>query len=268
MFCPNCGKQIPDNSAFCSECGKSTAAPAAAPASEPTPAPAAAPAAPATPAAPAVGKIKYFTQVAPKNKRILAGIAIGLGLLCILFVFLSTNTTVNGSIFELPVLSMLGFDEVAEYQDDLDKIVAEGKNADISEIEELVSEVMDVNFVDLNDKKDEVLDLLSPLSLSSMVALGELVGGPAADFVSVLDGAISGIWGFAAFLMILTALGVLFQKTWIMVLSYILGALFIFFTGGLVYLVLASIAYITTAVLFSKMKFAYAVYLASNGVNL
>lgn len=61
MFCPKCGKQIPDNAAFCPECGASFAAQnsetvevnnvsQAAPAAEPTPAPQAAPAAEPTPA--------------------------------------------------------------------------------------------------------------------------------------------------------------------------------------------------------------------------
>ena len=32
MFCPNCGKNIPDDSAFCGFCGAAFGAPAAAPA--------------------------------------------------------------------------------------------------------------------------------------------------------------------------------------------------------------------------------------------
>ena len=109
MFCPNCGKQIPDNAAFCSECGKPTNTVSA---PEPTPV--------ATPTIP-VGKIKYFTKVAPTSKRIMAGIALGLGLLCILFVFLSANTTVNGSIFETPIFSLYNEDS-EEIQAEFDQI--------------------------------------------------------------------------------------------------------------------------------------------------
>lgn len=57
MFCPNCGKEIPDGAAFCGECGTSLAAPAApvesAPEAAPVePAPEAAPEAPVADAAP------------------------------------------------------------------------------------------------------------------------------------------------------------------------------------------------------------------------
>ena len=57
MFCPNCGKEIPDGAAFCGECGTSLAAPAApvesAPEAAPVePAPEAAPEAPVAEAAP------------------------------------------------------------------------------------------------------------------------------------------------------------------------------------------------------------------------
>ena len=57
MFCPNCGKEIPDGAAFCGECGTSLAAPASpvesAPEAAPVePAPEAAPEAPVAEAAP------------------------------------------------------------------------------------------------------------------------------------------------------------------------------------------------------------------------
>ncbi len=58
MFCEKCGKQLPDNSAFCDGCGSPVAAPAAAPAS-----------ADATVAAPAKPKIEL-------NKKTLTGIAV------------------------------------------------------------------------------------------------------------------------------------------------------------------------------------------------
>ena len=52
MFCPNCGKEVPDGVAFCGGCGTSLAAAAAAPAApvQPQPAPVAEPAATAQPA--------------------------------------------------------------------------------------------------------------------------------------------------------------------------------------------------------------------------
>ena len=255
MFCPNCGKQIPDNSAFCPECGKVMgAAPA------PEPAPESAPV--ATPTIP-VSKIKYFTKVAPQNKRILGYVALGLGLLCILLVFLSANNTVNGSMFDLPILSLIGVDDGDEVQKELDELVKEFKEADTDEIEEFLNEILEVPIRDVEGKRDEILDLLTPLSISSVIELNDKFGMSSSESTQALSTVVSVVWTFAAILMIITALGVLFQKTWIMVLSYILGVLFIVLTGGFVYFILATIAYIATAVLFSKMKFEYKVYTAA-----
>lgn len=58
MFCEKCGKQLPDNSAFCDGCGSPVAAPAAAPAPEAAP-----------DAAPEKPKVEF-------NKKTLTGIAV------------------------------------------------------------------------------------------------------------------------------------------------------------------------------------------------
>jgi len=256
MFCPNCGKQIPDSSAFCPECGKATNT---APAPETTPAPAA-----ATPTVP-VSKLQYFTKVAPQNKRILGYIALGLGVLCILLVFLSANKTVNGSMFELPILSIFGnVDEEGErLQKELEEMAEEFDDVDLNRLESVLEESLGAQISDIEREKDEILDLITPLSISNAIELYEKFGRGDDEDIAIMSTIISVVWIFAAILMVITGLGVLFQKTWVMVLSYILGALFIAITGGFVYWILATIAYIATAVLFSKMKFEYKVYTAT-----
>ena len=61
MFCPNCGKEIPDGAAFCGECGTSLAAPAAPVES----APEAAPVEPAPEAAPEASVADAAPEAAP-----------------------------------------------------------------------------------------------------------------------------------------------------------------------------------------------------------
>ena len=267
MFCPNCGKQIANNAAFCPECGK-TVKGASAPTATPNATPTAAPATPGAPTTP-VSKLNYFTKVAPKQKRTRTYIALALGVLCILFVFLSANTTVNGSIFEAPIGSLALDEDGAKIQAKLDRLVDEYKELESYEIESRLDNILGFSINVIHGEEEEVLELLSPLSMSNIVELYERFGGGKSDDAQIFSTIITVIWIYAVILMALTALGVAFQKTWLMVLAFVLGALFILGTGGFVYLLLAAISYIVTAVLFSKMKTEYKVYteLCARGIQ-
>lgn len=269
MFCPNCGTQIPDDSTFCSACGntvKANTAPATQPQVQPQVQPQ--PAAPGYGAgARPVAKMKFFFNVAPSNKKMMAIVALILGLACALSVFLAFGRTTRGSIFEIPILT-LADDDFGELQDELDRAVAEVKMMnDYDELADFVEEILEVEVYNLEAQigmsMNQFLDLFSPLSLNNMLELAEIFGAkdsePVKAFSIVMTIVNSAMW----ILIALTLLGVLFQKTWLMVLSYILGSALIWLTGGLTYFLLATALYITTAVLFSKMKFEYKIYLAS-----
>lgn len=269
MFCPNCGTQIPDDSTFCSACGNAVKAntdsatqPQVQPQVQPQPV---APSygAGATP----VGKLKFFFNVAPSNKKMMAIIALILGLACALSVFLAFGRTTRGSMFEIPLLTLVD-DDFGELQVELDRAVAEVKMMnDYDELADFVEEILEVEVYNLEAQigmsMNRFLDLFSPLSLNNMLELAEIFGAkdsePVKAFSIVMTIVNSAMW----ILIALTLLGVLFQKTWLMVLSYILGFALIWLTGGLAYFLLATALYITTAVLFSKMKFEYKIYLAS-----
>ena len=268
MFCQNCGAQNADGSKFCISCGTAFGA-TAAPAAEVTEV-----AAVETVAAPvvtepqkAVSKRQYFSKVAPKGQRIKRYIALALGVLCILTVCLATNKTVNGSLFEIPVMSLVTsvVDDATDAQAEFDEAVDELRDKEYDEIADILGDLLDESITARQIKKnaDEIIDLCSPLSLSSLVELGEMFGMEDSEMVMGLSTAITLLWAIAAVLMVLTGLGVLFQKTWLMVLSYIFAMGFVAFTGGLVYFVIATVLYIATAVLFSKLKYDYKVYKAS-----
>ena len=268
MFCQNCGAQIADGSKFCTSCGTAfgeTAAPAAEVTEVAAVETVAAPV--ATEPQKAVSKRQYFSKVAPKGQRIKRYIALALGVLCILTVFLATNKTVNGAFFDIPVVSLLGSNvsEIAEAREEFDTAVDELRDGDYEEIAEILGDLLDESITNRQIKKnaDEIVDLCSPLSLNNLVKLGEMFDMGDSEIVIGMNAVVAIFWVIAAVLMVLTGLGVLFQKTWLMVLSYIFAMGFVAFTGGLVYFVLATVLYIATAVLFSKLKYDYKVYKAS-----
>ena len=271
MFCPKCGTQIPDDSTFCSACGNALNTNNAPAATQPQVQPQVQP----QPVAPGygagarpVGKLKFFFNVAPSNKKLMSIIALILGLACALSVFLAFGRTTRGSMFEIPLLSLVGGDDLGELQDELDQAVAEVKMMnDSDELADFVEEILEVEVYNLEAQigmsMNQFLDLFSPLSLNNMLELAEIFGAKDSEPVRAFSAVMSVVNGAMWVLIALTLLGVLFQKTWLMVLTYILGFALIWLTGGLIYFLLATALYITTAVLFSKMKFEYKVYLAS-----
>ena len=139
-------------------------------------------------------------------------------------------------------------------------LFAAGEVAFIMAIGEILEDMMDGKIDEDSVSKDEVIDLLTPLSMNSFVELSELFGVEDSDIVQAWSLIITVIWVVAIFLIVLTALGVLFQKSWLMVLSLIFGIVFILITAGTTYLLFTAIAYIATAVLFSKLKKSYKAY--------
>ena len=277
MFCSKCGAQVPDDSTFCSACGNALNADTA-PATQPQ-----APAQPQQPpvqpqpqparpgygaAAIPVSKLKFFFNVAPSNKKLMSIIALILGLACALSVFLAFGRTTRGSIFEIPLLTLGGGDDLGDLQDELDQAVAEVKMLnDSDELADFVEEILEINVYNLESQigmpMNKFLDLFTPLSLNNMLKLADIFGAKNSEPIKAFSAVMSVVNGAMWVLIALTLLGVLFQKTWLMVLTYILGFALIWLTGGLIYFLLATALYITTAVLFSKMKFEYKVYLAS-----
>lgn len=270
MFCPQCGTPLAEGSTTCSACNHTLKF------------------IPKTPEAldpnVPVSRNKYFLKIAPNDKKIMHIVALVLGVICALSVVLSANKTVNGSIFDLPFMSIMGivepeaYEEYKEMGEIYDEAIKEIEDIsdDFDEVNEVIEDMLDVSLDEdvIEEIEDELgmstkkfFKLFKPLSINSMIKLAEIFDVDDEEGVVIVKVIITIINIYAFIMVVLTALGVIFNKTWLMVLTYILSFLFVIVTGGWLLWILASVAYITTAVLFSKLKFAYKVYLAGYGIQ-
>jgi hypothetical protein len=170
------------------------------------------------------------------------------------------------------------YEEYQELGELYDEAMEELKDVsdDFDEVNEVIEDMLGVNIDEdvVEEIEDELgmstkkfFKLFKPLSINSMLKLAEIFEVDDDEDVKVVKLLVTIINVYAFIMVVLTALGVIFNKTWLMVLTYILSFLFVIVTGGLLLWILASVAYITTAVLFSKLKFEYKLYLAGFGIN-
>ncbi len=200
--------------------------------------------------------------------KIMNIVSLLLGILCLLTVIIPVNKFLNGPFYEIPILKLMdGTDgiELEEIMEEYEDILDDFEDADDDdEFEYIFEREFDISVEELEDEFDisveEFVDLLDPLSVTNLIKLMAIL--EADDEVLVIFRVISTIiYVICAVLSIITALGVGFQKTWVMVVAYIFSFGFIAFTGGFLFWLLATIAYIACAVLFSMLKKNYKAYL-------
>ena len=260
MFCPQCGSQLPEGSRVCASCNHTLKfIPRTPEELDPT-----------TP----VSKHKYFLKVAPSEKQLVFFVSLLLGLLCILSVVFSASRAINGSVFKIPVVSFVGMvegEDFSAYQDLLDEALEEVED-DVDALEDFVEDLLDVSADDLEDElgisAKKFIKLFKPFSLRSMVKIINYLDADEIDEdIKAIKTVVAVVNGIAIFLVVLTGLGIFFGKAWIMIVTYVISFIFVLATGGIFLLILASAAYIATAVLFSKLNLTYKLYLAGFGVN-
>lgn len=217
-----------------------------------------------------LGKWPYFFTQASQPSKTKAIVALCLGVLCILSLILSTNTFVNGSIFKIPALKIVF--ELADEEDEMEELEEE-----VEELVEELDEILDdedlieeyerkhnISFEELEDEHGitlkEYRKILKTPSLSAITkGMTQIMGGNS-DSVQVIQLLIYIAVGYTAFLVLLTALAVFFQKTALCVLSCVLSLGFVFLTGGVVWGILFAGSVIGAAVLFGIMKKEYRLY--------
>ena len=144
MYCTNCGKSLPDDTIFCTECGTRVNQNPA-PEQNDVPQPAA-PVAPRKPAKPApapyqplerpatpVGKNAYFLKYASAQTRMKAIIAWGLTLVCLIVMLIGYSVTLNTSVERIPIISI--FADEDDF-DDVKDVMSDG----MEELEDLMEE--------------------------------------------------------------------------------------------------------------------------------
>lgn len=268
MFCTKCGSQVPEGAKFCIICGAPTdpGVPAASAQTtiyaDPPPAPIAQP----------VSKSQYFWKAGPKATKVINIVSILVGLLCILVLLLAVNKSLNGSIFDLPILAIAETVEdldIRETEEILEDMVDDLENLDedderdLSRFEDKYD--IDLEYLDIEYgiSPDELLEYFDPLSITGMVELAAMAEGDDDETVRIFRIIFLVVKVVTCFLALLAALAVIFRKTWIAVVAYIFSFGLIALTGGILFWILATVTYITSAVLYSKLNGAYKNYLKS-----
>ena len=261
MFCPQCGAPLAEGSKVCSACNHTLKFIPKKPEVIDSTTP--------------VSKTKYFLKVADQKQKIICIVALLLGVLSVLSVVLAANKTVNGSIFKIPLIALAGDisgvdEDIADLEDEWSNAVDEAED-NLDELEDMLEDMLDISIDDVEEEigmsTKKFIKLLDPISINNMVKIAKALDVDDTDVVAGFKIVITIINVIALVLAVIAGLGVIFQKTWLMVLSYVLSFFFILATGGILWIIIASIAFITTAVLFSKMKLEYKVYLAGYGIK-
>lgn len=222
------------------------------------------------------GKHAYFGKSAPKRSRILYGVTIALGLLCILLLIFSANKFVNGSIFKIPMIEtvtdLLGIDLNHDVEDTVE--TAQDNVGFFLSVLEFFCKDSEM-FADLKAELQLPFDeweaiygvqpaefrkLFNPLSISNLAELLTLLLGEDHIAVSVLRLLIGLVIGLAIFLVLLAALATYFGKTWLSILTCVFASGFFALTGGFIYWLLGCAALIAMAVICFSLTREYQQY--------
>lgn len=237
MLCPHCRAQLPDDAAFCDLCGNAI-----------------------TPPSPKTGsplpKRQYLWKAAPPQTQQHTKIALIIGIVCLLLVFLSAYTVICGSFADIPILKMVAGEDEMEYIE---------KRADyvLGNIDKAIEESDDDAIERLEDEYGisikKLRNAFDPFSLRSCAKYGPAITGDSDEY-EVIQGVIIFVIVYAALIALITALALLFFKNGLLVLAYILSLPFHVFLSGTVFLLLCSVAYIAFSILLTKLNKEYKTY--------
>lgn len=291
MFCTKCGKQLPDGMTVCEDCAKATQtakepasgantenysansndayanakmanyAEQAATVQEPR--------IPTTSDGHPVGNLLYLFKYARPEVKIWNYIATALGVFCIIWAIIACTRFVSGSVFKNPLVKLASLDGgMFGAEEDLERI-REGLEAvvDGDMSEKRFEEKYGFDIDELEDETgmdvEELLKYISPLSLKNMMKLVDDYGQDVPDEYVLFKIFIGVVRAWTAILAVLTALAVVFKQTWLVILTYISAFSFFLLTGGFIFWLIGSVAFIALAVFVSKVKKEYKYYCKS-----
>ena len=253
MFCPNCGTQLPDGSAFCANCGNPLpqvkadpvyAEPAVPVYAEPV---YAEPAAPVY-AAPAPAYNPYATQIVAQNKSVwlstlaspkakkLGKLSPILTVACALVLIFALCAAYLGPFYNIPVFKLsIGESGVSEFKE----LQREALDAD-EELDNLMRSMgVSMNKLLNNDKAEEIYDacvaLIKNPSLSNM---RKFVVVAEEEALVAYDTIISFLWISFGIVALLAVLGGLLKKTGLVIAAMVVSVPVNLLFGGFVFLIL------------------------------
>lgn len=200
-------------------------------------------------------KNAYFWKAAPAKTNQLHKIALGIGILCLLLIFLAASHVVNGPFTDIPILSMVvGEDEMNDMAEEAQHVLDKLEEAIEDDNDDLIDELEE----EYNLPIKELQDAFDPLSLSSVRAVGHSLGE--SDMYGLFDAVIAFVIGYAVIIALLTLLAVLLNNTALAVVAYMISLPFHIFLSGMLFLILSTVAFIGLTQLLKKLNGEYKAY--------
>lgn len=274
MFCPKCGKQEADGTAFCSACGAAMTATAQNPNSE-------APKAGFRPSAKDRGlTVKEFLakEASPKAKTFSLGSLIAFALAALL-ILISVISASNTAFYKLPPVALVMEDgaeeEMDEMMEELQDTVDDARdwlddNEDELDLDddalEIVNELLDAmeelaknpslsGLINAVDKVQELAEENLPEEVEDRLDLDDMEEfNEAADILSAVQTA---LYIYAIIIIALAALAAFLKKMGFAVAAIIVNALPCLILSGFVWFLLITVALIALCVTLSKINAEY-----------
>ena len=216
---------------------------------------------PQAPVAPMVSKKEYFKKMASPATQLLMKITFAVGVLCLLLIFLASNDVVNGSFFKIPIVDAVVPADVDEALEELEDILDDIEEAIEDDDDDVIEELEEEYGMDIEKAQKFFKKLIKNPSINNMKKLAEITDDHVGSDVSEIFGAIVFASFFAAFVYAaLTACGLIFAKTPLVITSCVLAVGFNFALAGPIFAILSLAAHIALAVLLSKLNGEYRNY--------
>lgn len=275
MFCPNCGAQLPDGSAFCGSCGQTLNSNAQQPTA---PAGYMPPQYPSYSNAPAMPKSRkeYLATEASESARSKSKLILLTTIISVILIVAGVVAALNMPFFEIPVMAMAMEEanvdaDISEIEDELDELEDKYKSSEdeftddeqeavekfIDSLNELVDNfsIMNINkFIDVTEEfVDELEDSIGTDEIESITEGMDEVS----DIMSVMMGV---IMGFFVLPLLFAVLGGTLKNTALTVVGIVFTAIAQLIFCGLLWVVLSLAVGIVQAVLCSKVNSEYRDY--------